>query len=73
MGNPTAQRLRRYVVRVDFLSDGDRYARETYTLDAANLKTARAEGLLRSEGSVYDDPRIPDFGRIVSAECARAL
>ena len=71
MGNSTGARWR-YVVRVDFLSAGDPFASETYTIEAPNLRAARIGGLHRSEDSVYDDPRIPDFARIVTARREQA-
>ena len=52
MGNSTGARWR-YVVRVDFLSDGDPFARETYMLAARRRVTA----ILKKRGCPLPEER----------------
>lgn len=59
--------LRTFLVTVDFFSGGERYASETYAIDAANWYYAEQQGLQISGSSVYDNPRIPDLTRTAVA------
>lgn len=56
---------RTYNVVIDFLSGNETYASEVYLVEAASARNAERHALQLAENSHYDDPRIPDFGRLV--------
>lgn len=67
MTDSSSVQLHTFIVTVDFFSGGERYATETYTVEAANWYRAEQHALQRSGGSVYDDCRIPDLSRTAVA------
>ena len=67
MHDSSSAQLRTFLVTVEFFSSGERYASETYTIDAVNWYRAEQQGLQISGASVYDNPRIPDLTRTAVA------
>lgn len=57
--------VRAFTVTVDFLSGDERYASETYAIEAASVRDAERRALELAQDSYYDDPRIPDLRRKV--------
>jgi len=55
--------LTRFTIDVEFLSGGDRFASETYEVEATDWFSAEREALERSVGSAYDNARIPNLTR----------
>ena len=67
MRDSSPVQMHSFIVTVDFFSGGERYAAETYTIDAANWYRAEQHALQLSGSSVYDDSRIPDVTRTAVA------
>lgn len=67
MRNSLPAQLRTFLVTVEFFSGGERYATQTYTIDAANWYHAEQHALQISGSSAYDNPRIPDLTRTATA------
>lgn len=67
MCDSSTVQLHTFLVTVDFFSGSERYASQTYTIDAANWYRAELHALQLSGSSVYDNPRIPDLRRTVLA------
>lgn len=61
--------LQTFQVEVAFFSGDERFAGETYRVEAANWYSAEQAALEMSGASAYDDPRVPDLRR---EACARA-
>ena len=59
--------LQTFCVEVTFFSGGERYASESYTLEAATWYQAEQAALQMSAQSPYDDPRVPDLRRKAAA------
>lgn len=62
----------KYRAIISFRNEGKEYGRETYEVEADDVETARSRAIVRSEDSLYDDPRIPDRNRRV-VSCRRIL
>lgn len=58
-------RKRQYDVVVAFLSNGEEFGREGYTVEATDKTAARRAALVKAEDSRFDDPRVPDLARNV--------
>lgn len=52
-----------YRVAVDFLSGDQCFASEQYDIEAEDVAEAVRLALMRAEGSIYHDTRVPDLGR----------
>lgn len=64
---PAKSVLTTYLVDVDFLSGNERFATETYAIDASTPERARDHAMAMSLDSNYNDPRVPDLGRTAVA------
>ncbi len=63
MRAPSQVQLENFTVDVQFFSDGEHYATQTYRIEAADWYRAQRDALEMSVSSVYDDPRIPALTR----------
>ncbi|AOH86927.1 hypothetical protein AWL63_18260 [Sphingomonas panacis] len=53
----------RFVVEVEFLSGGVRFAAETHAVDAVDWTAAKRAAFRQADDSIYDNDRIPDLTR----------
>lgn len=63
MQNNSMPELKTFVVEVSFFSGAERFATESYTIDATHWYQAERDAIQVSTGSAYDDPRVPDLRR----------
>lgn len=55
--------LQPFTIDVEFSSGGERYATQTYEVEATDWFSAQREALEMSVNSPYDNARIPDLSR----------